>query len=878
MSARPLSLLPALLPLLSLLTLGCEPTDKGSAGGVADGLQEPTGDQDGDGFVGDEDCNDQDPATNPGAVERCDGIDNDCDGEVDEGVMDAFFTDADGDGFGDPTAPVEGCEPPADAVPTGNDCDDTDPAIYPSAPEACDGVDNNCDGVADEGERTIAYADADADGYGDPATADEVCGLGAGQVEAAGDCDDGDANANPDEEEVCDEVDNDCDGEVDEDTGLLFYADTDGDGVGVTGVNITACSEPVGYSAEPGDCDDDNDQIFPGATERCNSADDDCDGDIDEDDAVDAQRWRPDLDGDGFGGAWAGAQSCVAPADHLPDSGPTDCDDAALAVYPGADELCNGVDDDCDAVVDGPTSLDQQTFYADGDSDSWGNAAATRLACSAPAGFVARAGDCDDARSATSPDGVEACNDLDDDCDGTPDDGITTARWYADADRDGYGAAAGWVEDCAAPAGSVAVAGDCDDANNLIRPSATEACNGYDDDCDGQIDAADASLVGGTTVWVDADGDSYGAGAARAACSVTSGFAARAGDCNDGAAAVNPLAAEVCNSVDDDCDSLVDAADGGLIGGLSVYADSDGDGYGAGSASRACAAGGGLVADNTDCNDSTAAVSPMAAERCNGIDDDCDSLVDDADPGRVGGGTYYRDGDGDGYGGSTSTSSCSAPSGYTSTGGDCNDATTSVRPGAAEVCNASDDDCDTIVDDGVLGTGAACPALDCEDILLDNPSRASGTYTLTRGAYYCLMTKDGGGWTRLAASHPVYGTGYDATAHNSSPRFAWDEVLFEYSSGSATAHCGYPGSMTSCNNLGFQFASESWGLPLNWGSSLCGLGTRSYESATRYIGGADFVVSRGLSTDTIRLGALEGIASCTTSDNPGTAYVNIYVR
>ena len=103
------------------------------------------------------------------------------------------------------------------------------------------------------------------------------------------------------------------------------------------------------------------------------------------------------------------------------------------------------------------------------------------------------------------------------DCDGAPGAGIATTRWYADADRDGYGAAAGWVEDCAAPAGSVAVSGDCDDANNLIKPSATEACNGYDDDCDGQVDAADSSLRGGTTwlLYTPEPSDALPAGALR---------------------------------------------------------------------------------------------------------------------------------------------------------------------------------------------------------------------------------------------------------------------------------------------------------------------------------------------------------------------------
>jgi hypothetical protein len=99
-----------------------------------------------------------------------------------------------------------------------------------------------------------------------------------------------------------------------------------------------------------------------------------------------------------------------------------------------------------------------------------------------------------------------------------------------------------------------------------------------------------------------------------------------------------------------------------------------------------------------------------------------------------------------------------------------------------------------------------------------------------------------------------------------------------YNSGSVHAHCTYPGSLTGCNNIGFQFASESWGVAQNWGSSICGMPTTDYTGNTSYIGGSDWVIDRAESTDTIRVGTLEGISSCTTSDNPGTAYMDLLVR
>ena len=141
--------------MLLFLTLGCSPGTKTVS--VDDFLDEGISfyDNDGDGYTSNtegtgEDCDDSDPLIAPNAVEICDGIDNNCDGAVDEGVENTYYLDSDGDGFGTEVDSVEACNAPEAYVPLSNDCDDENPDRYPGAVEVCDEVDNNCDGSIDE--------------------------------------------------------------------------------------------------------------------------------------------------------------------------------------------------------------------------------------------------------------------------------------------------------------------------------------------------------------------------------------------------------------------------------------------------------------------------------------------------------------------------------------------------------------------------------------------------------------------------------------------------------------------------------------------------------------------------------------------------------
>ena len=487
------------------------------------------------GVVGGGDCDDGDPLAHPDGVEVCDGVDQDCDMEIDE--------DFDGDGDGVSTCGADG--DPATAE--DNDCDDNDDQIHPGAPELCDGLDNDCDGVVPTGQPDGEFDD-DGDSF----------------PECLGDCDDADPLSYPGATELCDGVDNDCDGWV-----PLDEADHDFDG-------LRLCD---------GDCDDVDPQTYPGAPEQCDGEDNDCDGVVPVDESDDdGDGWSPcdgDCDDSDPARNPGHAEDCdgvdndcdlVVPPDEADDDGDLqricdgDCDDADPTAGEGFPELCDGVDNDCDGAV--------PADEADDDAD----------------GFRGCDGDCDDANPVSYPGASEGCDGQDNDCDG-----VTPAD-EADDDGDGHRLCDG----------------DCDDAEATVYLGAPELCDGLDNDCDGVADE---------DVAVDLDGD---------------GFTPCEGDCDDGDPDVCPDALqcpEICDGQDNDCDGTLPPDE----------SDADADGH----------------PECGDCDDGDPGVHPGAAEVCNGIDDDCDGAV----PGDE------VDDDGDGY------RVCD---------GDCDDAHDSTKPGAHE--------------------------------------------------------------------------------------------------------------------------------------------------------------------------------------------------
>jgi hypothetical protein len=245
-------------------------------------------DVDGDGVDSPADCNDNDPAVKPGAPELCDEVDNDCDGQTDEGLGEEYFADNDGDGYGVASERFVACVQPDFATQTVGDCDDTDSEINPDAEEDCSPVDRNCDNDPTSGatDLTTGFIDRDGDGYGDiNAQAITACTLAEGFVANADDCDDANDEVSPDAVEVCNTIDDNCDAQVDNDAtdAVFLFVDADRDTYGDPTSGALACPA-FGFVTDDTDCDDTNNDVFPGAAEECNGGiDDDCDPSTDED-------------------------------------------------------------------------------------------------------------------------------------------------------------------------------------------------------------------------------------------------------------------------------------------------------------------------------------------------------------------------------------------------------------------------------------------------------------------------------------------------------------------------------------------------------------------------------------------------------------------
>ncbi|MFH1465947.1 MAG: putative metal-binding motif-containing protein, partial [Pseudomonadota bacterium] len=558
------------------------------------------------------DCWD-DPLSLPEEYTALNGLPQPDAAEVYPGAADAFYDGIDQDCAGGDDFDQDGDEHAADTSADregalGDDCDDTDGSVYPGYPESYyDGTDQDCDG--NDG-------DADGDGYwnadyeslvraagGTPLPVPSDCGA-SGTLSCAGDCNDSQLDSyapevHPDRLEDCaTEDDDDCDGDTNEDhdpgdaTGCtVYYIDNDRDSYGtIAGTSLCLC-EPDSTrrytTLDHSDCDDATATTYPGATEHCDGVDSDCDGTLDEDDAVEAQYWYADTDNDTYGDPAVCDFDCYVPTGYVADN--TDCDDTRALTNPAATEYCNAHDDDCDGTVDEADAADALTWYRDADLDTCGDPAVSLVQCDQPAGYVLDASDCDDSDLLVNPGAAERCNGVDDDCNGVVDDGAPgTATWYADSDGDGYGAPWTFVLMCTPPTGYVADGTDCDDTDAGDHPGATEVVGNQDDeDCDG-----------GEICYQDTDDDGYLLASPSTRSSTdtdcTDQYEGRATDpftdCDDADANDHPGATEtVGNGDDEDCD-----------GGEICYADADHDLY------RATTT---VTSTDTDCSDAGEALS-----------------------------------------------------------------------------------------------------------------------------------------------------------------------------------------------------------------------------------------------------------------------------
>lgn len=336
-------------------------------------------------------------------------------------------------------------------------------------------------------------------------------------------------------------------------------------------------------------------------------------------------------------------------------------------------------------------------FYADVDNDGYGDIGNDTLLCNMPIGYVNNSGDCDDTDNIVHPSAFEFCNGIDDDCDFIIDEDTVFIHWFADLDVDGFGNIFEDSVSCLLLSGFVIDSTDCDDTNAFVNPAATEICNGIDDNCNVLVDDDPIIMHWFLDLDLDGFGDIF---TDSLSCFMLMGYVFDSTDCNDLDALINPSILEICNDLDDDCDVFIDED----IPFYTFFEDTDMDGFGNVLISETNCTGiipFGYANNNTDCNDGDYLINPAQPELCNGIDDDCNTIADDDLTFNF----LYLDFDNDEFGDPfSSLYSCyDEVSGYVFNDQDCDDDNALIFPGAPEILNGIDDNCNNFIDEGLVG-------------------------------------------------------------------------------------------------------------------------------------------------------------------------------